>query len=340
MRDVVVIGGGPAGSAAALVLARKGLRVSLVDPRLTAFRPDENVASGVKAILRELGLLEPFLADGHSPNGDGFHVERSRFDAMLRDAAAAAGVVVFDTACVDVPVAHARSRSITLADGQSIDARFFIDASGRSSRLARRRGAYRIEDDALIAVTVVLEGENGDDATTLIEPWRDGWWYTAPMPDFKRMVMLHRDGPLEEGFDVDAFLRLMSETHRVRERCRGLVPIDPPIVQRANSGRLDRPYGDGWAAVGDAALSFDPLASQGVLTALYCGTRVGEAVAAHLGGNRNALHEYSLLLSSIYLAYLRQRQTFYAAEERWRDVPFWKSRQAHEVTESARRESA
>jgi flavin-dependent dehydrogenase len=344
MLDVIVIGGGPAGAAAALVLLRRGLRVALIDHRVAAFKPGEGIAPGVKSLLRELDLYQRFLDGGHlpsygnlsawgrdtltatdflhHPHGHGFHVDRLRFDAMLRDAAAEAGVLVLDER-----VAGSRNGAIELANGAMIEARFLIDATGRSSWLARRNGATRVDDDSLIACVALFDGATGDEASTLIESTPDGWWYTAPLPGAQRVAVFHTDAPLPERFDLAHFLRRMEETRHVRQRLRGCRPADGfPLFHRANSARLDRVYGRRWIAAGDAALSFDPLSSQGILTALYGGMRAGEAVAASLAGDRNALHEYARVLSSIYLAYIRQHHIFYSAEVRWPEAPFWRRR--------------
>lgn len=345
MQDVIVIGGGPAGSAAALVLARKGLRVALLDHRVAAFKPGEGVAPGVKVLLRELELYDRFAADGHlpsygnlsawgceeltatdflrNPHGLGFHVDRPRFDAALRDAAAEAGVAVPD----DARVASSGAGAVSLADGTSMEARFFIDATGRSSWLARRSGATRIDDDALVACIALFDDAAGDESATLIESVHDGWWYTAPLPNQQRVAVFHTDAPLAGQCDLAHFLHRMDQTRHVRERLDGARPAGGfPLFHRAGSARLDRVYGERWAAAGDAALSFDPLSSQGILTALYAGMRLGEATAAHLAGDRGALHEYARVLSGIYLAYVRQRHLFYSAERRWPESPFWRRR--------------
>ena len=61
-------------------------------------------------------------------------------------------------------------------------------------------------------------------------------------------------------------------------------PVGPPRAAGAQTARLDRVGGAGWAAVGDAAISFDPLSSQGILTALFTGLRAGQAVDRALAG--------------------------------------------------------
>ena len=86
---------------------------------------------------------------------------------------------------------------------------------------------------------------------------------------------------------------------------------------------LDRFAGPGWLAVGDSALSFDPLSSQGLLTALYTGLRAGQAADRLLDGDDGPLEEYARRLEAIHDAYRRHRAAYYAAERRWADRTFW-----------------
>ena len=109
----------------------------------------------------------------------------------------------------------------------------------------------------------------------------------------------------------------------------------PPATPRraaAHTAHLDRVYADGWTAAGDAAVAFDPLSSQGVLTALYTGLSAGLAVDARLSripyGTDSALAAYADKVAAARHAYLRGHRVIHAQETRWTDRPFWARRLA------------
>jgi flavin-dependent dehydrogenase len=86
----------------------------------------------------------------------------------------------------------------------------------------------------------------------------------------------------------------------------------------AGSARLDRAGGEGWLAIGDAAMSFDPISSHGLLTALSTGLAAGET----------SLEEYQAFVDTTWRGYARVREACYASEQRWADAPFWRRRRA------------
>ncbi|HZG41336.1 MAG TPA: hypothetical protein VEY93_00150, partial [Longimicrobium sp.] len=80
------------------------------------------------------------------------------------------------------------------------------------------------------------------------------------------------------------------------------------------------------------ALAFDPLSSQGILTALYSAEK-GAAAAYHaLAGRADAQPRYAALLKSIFAGYLHGHRLAYAAERRWPDEPFWRRRTSPAAT--------
>src|SRR5207253_1246434 len=114
--EVLIAGGGPGGAVAALVLARRGRRVLLADGAEEEFRIGESIPPTVNPLLRDIRVLDRFLADAHLPcygnvsvwgsdeptvtdfifdvNGHGWHLDRTRFDKMLRDVACETGAEV------------------------------------------------------------------------------------------------------------------------------------------------------------------------------------------------------------------------------------------------------
>ena len=105
-------------------------------------------------------------------------------------------------------------------------------------------------------------------------------------------------------------------------------PTGAPRLVAANSSRLDRISGSGWVAVGDAAMAFDPLSSQGLKHALESGIRAGEAVNDLLAGAAETMRGYDARASTLFDDYLRLRARYYGREQRWPRSVFWRRRQA------------
>ena len=100
-------------------------------------------------------------------------------------------------------------------------------------------------------------------------------------------------------------------------------------IVAANSERLATPCGTGWLAVGDAAISWDPLSSQGILTALESGIR---GATATLDASSHSLDEYAHWLELLWKRYLQHYRYYYDQVRRWSHSEFWRRRQ---LTESA-----
>ncbi|WP_380283057.1 tryptophan 7-halogenase [Kitasatospora purpeofusca] len=355
--DVVVVGGGPAGAAAALALAGRGRGVLLADAPGGPPAVGEALPAAARTLLRDLGADGTVPGDGHlpcygnrsvwgsavpasvdsihDPHGPGWHLDRPLFDRRLREAAAAAGADV-RTATARPAGRHADG-TWTLAlhggtgPGAAVRCRWIVDATGRRAAVATTHAARRILGDRLVALHLVLgPGDGGPaDTTTLVEAVPDGWWYSAPLPGGRLLLASFTDADLPAARTDPRLLRhrlAATGPTAARAAAHPLPPHASPARAPAHTARLDRVHGEGWTAAGDAAAAFDPLSSQGILTALWSGRAAGLAVDAHLAGEAGALDRYAADLAGVVTAYRRNHATYYGLERRWPGGPFWRRR--------------
>jgi hypothetical protein len=207
-----------------------------------------------------------------NPFGHGWHVSRPTLDESLRDRLRALGIRVRSGARVAGQAWTGDHWRIGLDDhaGTTICARAIVDATGRGARIARRQGAHRCRLDRLVAAYWLLDATDTADneSTTLVEAVAHGWWYTTPVPGHRRVVAFLTDADLmpprgaRRGQD---WQHRLSQAPRIRgqlARSGGRLDSSPPILD-ASVAHLDHASGCGWVAVGDAAVSFDPLAVPG-----------------------------------------------------------------------------
>ncbi len=350
--DVVVAGAGPAGSVAALVLAHAGRRVMLVDDVLsTKPKIGESLPGAARPLLQDLGLLSLVEKEPHlpsygnvsawgteqliatdfirDPHGIGWHLDRAKFDLDLRQNAQKAGAVMQAAQVRSLTRQH-KSWYVKLSNGKTHSTHWLVDATGRRSALAHNLGINRQRDDSLVALCGwAIPADNDLDSRALVESTPEGWWYTARLPNNLRVVVLHVDRKHAISIlnQPETWLMMLSRTVHVSHVLSGAVFKDKPYGTEACGGRLDCFSGQNWLAVGDAALSFDPLSSQGMLNALYTGMRAGQTVHAALSGNDELVSTYEAQLENIRQAYLQHHRIFYQMEQRWLHNSFWTNRQ-------------
>lgn len=356
--DILIAGAGPAGATAALNLAASH-RVLLVD-RLAApaQRIGESLPPAAGRLLADMGLLDAFIGQRHAryvgnralwngeqtehhflrdPDGHGWHLARAQFDTLLRAEARRRGAALLAPASVHAIAATDDGWHVTLrmAHGEvAARARIVIDASGRGALLARKLGARRQRLDRLACTW--LYGQDQQDTETgfsRIEACEHGWWYSAPLPEQRRVLAFHTDADLAPSIGLRDAAALL-------DAARALPALGPLLARSgftteaqasattAHSAMLERPAGPGWLTAGDAAISFDPLSSQGIFNALYTGLAAAEAAERMLGGDTAAADGYCQEVAAIGAAYQRHLAYCYGQERRWPNAEFWRRRHA------------
>lgn len=289
-------------------------------------QPSHQAAYGTRAAWGSATLTETdFLAN---PLGTGWQLDRSQFDAQLRLCAMRQGVALTTGHCVTGLSRQGRHWPIDLAPAESIRARWIVDASGRMGAVVRRLGVQRINRDRQLALLAVLT-ESGDTyCGTTVEAAAEGWWYTTPLPGGRRVVAYLTDSDL---FNTAARLEgewraLLAKTRHVLGLAAAALDARPRPFPAETAFRASL-QGEGWVAVGDAAMSLDPLSSQGIVTSLLIGARAGAALAARLlGEDHRALgaweQDYRMLLDE----HETLRAYYAQGETRWPDSVFWERR--------------
>jgi len=314
--DAIVVGARCAGSPTAMLLARRGYRVLLVDratfpsdtvsthlihaPGVAALRRwgllDEVVASGCPPIERYSFDFGPFTITG-SPRGHqgistAYAPRRTVLDKIMVDAAAAAGAEVReDFAAVELVVEDGAVAGIRCLgrSGEVVErARVVIGADGRNSLVARavRPGQYNEKPMLQWGCYTYWSGLPVDGMETVIRPDR-GWGAFATNDDLTLVVV---GWPYAEASafkaDVEAnYLKTLELAPEFAERVGAATRVDR-FAGGAVANFFRRPYGPGWALVGDAGYNKDPITAQGISDAFRDAELCAAALAEAFEGRR------------------------------------------------------
>jgi flavin-dependent dehydrogenase len=305
--DVAVIGGGPAGSTAAILLAKRGYKViALEKARHPRFHIGESLLPmnlpvferlGVLDKVRALGVFKPgadFEADnergyntyafaraiGSSPP-HAYQVWRQDFDKMLYDHARTSGADAregHEVLKVEQTGPRETRLEVRTDEGRSyrIQARYLVDASGRDALLSAKKKLRRKNNEhQSAAIFAHFRGaalRPGEDAGNIsIYRFAHGWMWMIPLPDGVMSIgAVCRPEYLKQrkGRTLEFLLETLSLSPGLQARIERAELISEVRVTGNYSYDSTRMGGPGWVLVGDAFAFLDPVFSSGVYLAM------------------------------------------------------------------------
>jgi len=364
--DIIVIGGGPAGSTAACAAARRGLKVLLLEAGEHP-RPHvgESLLPGIIPILDDIGVLAKVEAAGfarktgstlvhwgRTPRWDlwfadsdaydtAWFVDRARFDALLFEHARSLGAEVHTKAPVRSVLEDAGRvcgvcwRERDTGTEHRAHAGVVIDGSGQSGLLSRAKSPRAhiegLQHQALWAHfehTVALPPPREAQAFFVAQDQQ--WFWMFPLADGRASVgVVQLDAQGRRSAPRPDFDALVAA-------CPELVQALGPQARRATDIRAERdwsyrsqePVGPGWYAVGDAAGFIDPVLSTGVMLALHSGWLAAQCAHAELRGDSSSAEASARYRDKHGEMFddLLRMVRFYYRQNAYRDDYFWESK--------------
>lgn len=340
--DVVVIGAGPGGSAAACLLAQQGLSVLVVEREtFPRFKIGESLLPACVPVLHAMGVdldargylrkegaeffdeatgeheYFPFADALPGPPRYAYQVERAHFDADLVEAARRAGAEVrFAIAAKSFAVADDHVR--VEIDGGSVRARYLVDAGGRRS-LSSRGGRDVVTIDGLGRAAAFVHFDGLGDG-----PWAelsargdirvlripDGWLWVIPLATHRLSVgAVMRTGTITEDLAVEQ----IAASPMLQQLTAG-ARIEAKRRVADYSYACTNPYGPRRVAIGDAAAFLDPVFSSGVAIAMTSAVHMAERLVPALAEQREHDPELMAALTRETAAIYR---SFHTIAHRW-----------------------
>jgi flavin-dependent dehydrogenase len=314
--DVAIIGGGPAGSTAATLLARAGRRVIVLErEKFPRFHIGESLLPFSTQAFDRLGVREKldrtfipkfggeiisacgskgvrfYFKGGYRSNRDrAYQVTRSEFDKLLLDHSRENGAEVREETTVKNIVFSAENVKLDLetstGEASSIEARYLLDCSGRQTVIGNYLNLKKTYDH-LQKFSVFAHYENVDRLpgidSTLIRMVRgvDRWFWMIPLTEKRISIGIVMDTAAFRAAKLApeaALEKFIAEQPLMADRMRKAERVSPVYSAGDYSYRNKKLFGDRWLLAGDAAGFIDPVFSSGVFLAIMSAEKAADTI--------------------------------------------------------------
>ena len=227
---------------------------------------------------------------------------------------------------------------LTTDSNTDLECNLVIDATGRAQSIGRAVTKIKTGDRLAAAVNFAFQKVGSQvqpTAATLIETVETGWWYAALIASGELVINYYSDPDLmPKGLskNINDWRDLIQQTQHISywiEDAEFIIDSPPQITSAATRWLMQAAdiYNDAaWVAVGDAAVSFDPLSAHGMTTALWGAAQTARVAESWLQGDATPLNKYAIAVNSGVNNFLDQQKQMYEQERRFKNSTFWSRR--------------
>ncbi|AXG71619.1 putative FAD-dependent oxidoreductase LodB [Kordia sp. SMS9] len=353
-KEVIIIGNGIAGVTLAVLLQRKGISFALLHRKgeKPPFALGETLPPSVLPLLHELDLLSVFEENAyrktygyhsmwgsarvtdinfyhHNPYKNGLKINKhqtlERMRDLIRD-----DMISYDHGFDVIHEEH--GNTIVLAKNEGIkivQGKILVDATGRNRAVLQKLKVESKIFDELVALSCHVPKLKHPKLTheVYVESFKQGWGIVSALNETENICTIYTykgHNILSQLKDVSRWKSVLSETVYFKD----FIVADDAIKIKggnANSSVADQISGVNWLALGDAAMSFDPLSSHGITNAIYTSARAAKAIEKKLTeADEEVFPAYGKAMKTIFQQYLESKNQLYQQETRWKDADFWK----------------